>query len=98
MYPGSDDAGDATGGQAKFEFLTLKARSSAQGRTPPIDAARKRSFAIGPAHGTSRRYRVTAFAAIGRTSAASSSSIERPRVSMPMNIKPTTASRYQLAK
>ena len=28
MYPGSEDAGDATGGQAKFEFLTLKARSS----------------------------------------------------------------------
>jgi hypothetical protein len=24
MYPGSDDAGDATEGQAKFEFLTLK--------------------------------------------------------------------------
>jgi hypothetical protein len=23
MYPGSDDAGDATGGQAKFEFLTI---------------------------------------------------------------------------
>jgi hypothetical protein len=23
MYPGSDDAGEATGGQAKFEFLTL---------------------------------------------------------------------------
>jgi len=29
MYPGGDDAGRATGGQAKFEFLTLKARSSA---------------------------------------------------------------------
>src|SRR6516162_9197922 len=29
MYPGSDDAGDATEEQAKFEFLTLKARSSA---------------------------------------------------------------------
>src|SRR6516164_984770 len=29
MYPDSNDAGDTTGGQAKFEFLTLKARSSA---------------------------------------------------------------------
>src|SRR6516162_3959340 len=29
MYPGSDDAGEATGGQAKFEFLTIKAMSSA---------------------------------------------------------------------
>ena len=43
-------------------------------------------------------YPAAALTGTGPVSAASSSSIVRPRVSMPTNRKPTTASRYQAAK
>ncbi len=45
-----------------------------------------------------RHYCAAALAGVGRTSAASSSSMVRPLVSMPTNRKAKTASRYQTAK
>ena len=69
-------------------FRTQKRRHRASGSAASPRAGAK----------WSALYRAAALMGTGRASAASSSSIVRPRVSMPMKRKPTTTSRYQAAK